>query len=1486
MPNYKYNIEVQTKVNTTQLTTLSKKLETLQKRYKTIEITPRINNSTTKTLEKQITQVKRMADQLETSLSKTRMNKGVTSSVQSLTKELRNANTQAQKLKSTLNQIKSVNAKVNVSSSGTSTRTGSTFNTRGTTQTNTRTIITPTSSRTTEKNTYTPDLERSINKLDQRIADQNTTRNKKTGTTIDEDRRSKDSNFYVNKATPTSKLSTDYANIGSKGSSFREKMGNVGDLALGMTGLIGMTGLKGYLYDTPVKADTNKFVVQQMGDEQVSGTQLYNTIDQVTNQLPISMQSVVQPLKAFQAATGASASDINAITGQFANLGAQVINLTGSEELATTAMEKLGRGFQGEFAALDQYGITKETLSKHGWNADDEDDQKNVKKYMQAVTEVVGDAKDSMMTFNGQSQQFSKNLSIAGKTLWELNQIPLTGGLAIVNGLDSATSGVTTTLGLFVAEIASLGTTAIGAMGYISQFTSSLADFMLYTRQVKQNGGLKNTFKLMWKGILGKDIDDELIRTMGGADSYYLNGGGSTTKSSSSESTTKSKTKGSFVGNLPSYQKEWDKQTKDKKTKKAQRSTTGYKNDSIINIQSKDNEIFKDSRNKYAKALRDNTVELNSNKSRFKRNARGGFSGLRTAFNENSNGGVRSNFNKGTGSGIKSLFTGLGGSVAQLGTMFTSLGSVINPLTLAFAGLLIAVPLISGIFTHAYNSSQQVRDQVNLLKARLGVIGQELKFSLGNIFKSIGLSIEGGTKGFDEGLINTVSGIIHILNSIAEGVSKLAGYDFAGEAQREIKQDSFESLKKEYGLEEKSTEDLLNEGAIALTSDMRDAEGVVDNRANYKGDLTDKQLQTLQNAFAELDYYNADNINGYYPSQKTESEKQPETLSEKQKMNKEHGAGTTQAVEKYINEHPEVKPEQAYQLMNSGNGWSQYVESFGLFGDDQQVKPASFTGQSGFVSGVLTKAQLKEQEKLSSAQYNQNAGVSASSLAKDNPYTQRTDFLNSNANDILKKYGNDSLYDSGVKDVNVVNLDDLKSDETDTNLNSDGRSAEKITGGSFSDLFSGDITTKAVGWAAKNLVGNYGKTLGISFGDSSDKQSSSAQDTNTNAEKSTGTEESNVGSASITIGSGTIEAAGLASSPELQSAYNAYKGASSSNTGASITLSQPSSSQVQQQSSQQQPAQQQQNQQGYAPQNLQIDTSSATQQVQTSLSQSIQQGVNQGFVTLNTTLNTQGAGLSSVGTTMGTNLTNGFNTGIGNLTSQIQSKVAQIPSTINGQQGAVRQAGSSLGQAATDGFRSGLGDISGIASQEFADVAAAIRAKIPDIEAASAEAGAAMESGFTGPQGNNNRSPGNVYKAARYEWNAVLSKIGEYITPIYDTSAKAGRSMAEGYSTTSSIAPTIAPTIASNNIVPSSDGLNSIALASADYMRTGYKNNINNSKSGVEQSNTPVNVTNHFDVASIDSKDRVQEVAEGVVKVLRFNNETAGRLDSNTTGAL
>ena len=269
-------------------------------------------------------------------------------------------------------------------------------------------------------------------------------------------------------------------NIQKMSSNFRsavnEISSNFGDLNTAVTGAFSaITGKSIYdeVFGTTNKAETNKVLINNMTSTKAAAENLYSTVDNVTNNSLTSMQELIPALNQLKAATGANDQEITNVAEGVANFGAYVQAMTGSTELAQTAMGDLSKGAKGAYASLDQYGITEDSLKRTGlWSGE----EKDIEGYIAAVTKVIGSTDALMNTNAGLDAQINKAFSRGGKQIGNFFLPYIEQAKRGFLNLDNATDGWITKLTMIGGGALSGLQVALTTIGQVANGIKSIMD--------------------------------------------------------------------------------------------------------------------------------------------------------------------------------------------------------------------------------------------------------------------------------------------------------------------------------------------------------------------------------------------------------------------------------------------------------------------------------------------------------------------------------------------------------------------------------------------------------------------------------------------------------------------------------------------------------------------------------------------------------------------------------------------------------------------------------------------------------------------------------------------------------------------------------------------------------------------------------------------------------------------------------------------------
>ncbi|GAA5819010.1 MAG: conserved hypothetical protein partial [Methanobrevibacter sp. CfCl-M3] len=205
------------------------------------------------------------------------------------------------------------------------------------------------------------------------------------------------------------KVKSSLENAGSGAKALHSNISSIGTAFSGLMSLTLGKSLEEATISSNSLRETTKLLVQDLGDASLSGQQLFKNIDNYTNNALVGMDGVITATNTFKGATGASASQADKFASAASKMGTKIIAMGYSTDEANQAMLSLTRGIGGAFAALDQYGVTADSLMNTGlWTGAEED----IDGFVAALDAATGDTSKFMNTFAGQSAIAQKQFGI------------------------------------------------------------------------------------------------------------------------------------------------------------------------------------------------------------------------------------------------------------------------------------------------------------------------------------------------------------------------------------------------------------------------------------------------------------------------------------------------------------------------------------------------------------------------------------------------------------------------------------------------------------------------------------------------------------------------------------------------------------------------------------------------------------------------------------------------------------------------------------------------------------------------------------------------------------------------------------------------------------------------------------------------------------------------------------------------------------------
>lgn len=1269
---------------------------------------------------------------------------------------------------------------------------------------------------------------------------------------------------------------------GTQLSQMREKHGNLSDMFGMGFGLLGMSSLKQYAYDTPIKAEVNSYMLDQMeNNSNIKKGTLKASVDTATNKLPISMQSVVQPLNAFKSATGASAEEINSIVPQFTNFGAVVQNLTGSSELAETAMQKLSYGFQGSFAALDQFGVTEESLKQAGWNAKDENDQKDVTKFMNAVTKVVGDASGSMSTFNGQMQTLSKTMSIAGKGIWQ-------GGLGSLLG--SVTTGLNSVLSAgdhFGAKLALLATTVLesvmvigGGIGYLTQSVSTINSTFQSMKSIKKYG---------WKAMLGEMSDDDvglvdsLFDSAKGTDVNLRTGRPLAEREKDIENSqlgrgTKKGLKKQIKLDDKLIQLNTPDLTPDIQARTRRYKTMGYDvNNAKIQTQIAE-EVTRQKRLEMAGLSKREKLLLGWDKTvgkgnkEFRKSIKTPLSsGTYSKSRQSGSGRLRSFYNAmgksnwsldkaGAKSGLSSIKSGIGSFAGVLNGLLPSL----NPVTLALGAFTVAIAGLAAVFNFAYNNSDKLRQTTAKIGSTFSKIATQTGMLLGDMFNSAGWTDKSGLDGVIDVVNRCAETLLSILEVVSQVVQAVTGKDPEGEAGYKKQDEAYQKALRENNYDE-------NNPIVAQAKEERDKYtkfGVIGADGKRHGYYIDK-ARAAGMSEEEIEE-NARKPNGgqelvsYYTGSRLD--KQTDDWLTQNRQNVDDGKGNIQWNHGALN-HIGLG---GFLLNNIGQtiaaggdayNFGKFVSNGlstmgGIFKGSSQTKDSSNTNALNSLTTLFGDSNSKL-GKIGDTLNNTGTNIETGNKeAKDNANS----IANSN-NGLTLKVG--------------AALDKALNNQTSTPTTTQATTPTITTKDNTSNT---PATTSPIQAGIPNIDLSGAKSV-------LDESIKSVSDVFKNGKPNL---ESGLNSLIDTL-TNILPGGKL-----LKDGWNWLTG-NNGQQGGQTNGGQP----AQTQATSGNVTVNGQNPTAYNNSVWSSILGSTASNVALNNS-TIMTGTNQAVGQIPTSINANAPMAMAAGTNVGNSASMGLNTGMTGMQQTASSKAATIPPAVSAHNGSMNSAGNGLATNANNGFIGAFGGgISGAIQSELGGALSIMQGFVSQFQAAAAQIGAAITSAFSGDKGIGIGSPGYLYRNLKGELKITHGLFSVFMSPFKSSSALLGKEIVntfkkgennqyESYvdetlglmnglynSMASAPRKVNIPTTNLNSTIANSP--TSKVASQGTYYEKASNTTSNNTPVTTQSSNKHTIVNNNFHIDKIDSKERVQEVAESIAKVLMFNNETHGR---------
>lgn len=257
-------------------------------------------------------------------------------------------------------------------------------------------------------------------------------------------------------------ISSAFSSLGNSLSNFN--MGGMsGAISTGL-GALGLGSITNFTLQNSMAAETNKVLMETMTNTKAEAISLWNTADKATNTSLFMMRDLVPAMAAFKGATNANSKELELFSNVSSRFASKSLAMGYSPEITQSAVMAFSRGINGAFAALDQYGITAESLKSTGyWNGEKED----VEGFLKAVDAITGDTSKFMDTAQGKLKLLTKSFSSEGRKIADNWMNSLHGVLDWFNKLNKTTGGLSTQAVIYGAISASALMVGLPVLGSI-----------------------------------------------------------------------------------------------------------------------------------------------------------------------------------------------------------------------------------------------------------------------------------------------------------------------------------------------------------------------------------------------------------------------------------------------------------------------------------------------------------------------------------------------------------------------------------------------------------------------------------------------------------------------------------------------------------------------------------------------------------------------------------------------------------------------------------------------------------------------------------------------------------------------------------------------------------------------------------------------------------------------------------------------------------
>jgi len=271
--------------------------------------------------------------------------------------------------------------------------------------------------------------------------------------------------------------------VSSKVQALGSAFSGLGGVISSAIGMVGMSSISDLTVGLAMNRERMTALTSATMGGAEAGQQFVDTMDELTNNSLVSLDSLGQAMSTIKMSTGMTNEQLEKFTTTVNDVGQRAILMGKSGEEAMSLMQAAGRGLNGEFDMLkSNFGITKEQLEDLGWSGA-ADDVEGYQAALDKALEKGGSMEGMMDTTTGKLETLKKNFRVAGRHVGEMFTPYIEQAIDWLNNLKETCPGLFENLVMVAGAVSMFATFAPTIAPMISAFsgvTSAVKSLLVF----------------------------------------------------------------------------------------------------------------------------------------------------------------------------------------------------------------------------------------------------------------------------------------------------------------------------------------------------------------------------------------------------------------------------------------------------------------------------------------------------------------------------------------------------------------------------------------------------------------------------------------------------------------------------------------------------------------------------------------------------------------------------------------------------------------------------------------------------------------------------------------------------------------------------------------------------------------------------------------------------------------------------------------------